>query len=47
MKKDKNFIVGLFGLGKTGFEHLKFYRNSSNVKKIFVSEVKKIKKGKK
>ena len=34
-------------LGKTGFEHLKFYRNSSNVKKIFVSEVKKIKKGKK
>lgn len=44
MKIKSKFNVGLIGLGNTGSEHIKFYEKNKKVKKIFVSDIKKIKK---
>ena len=35
--------VGIVGLGNTGKQHLKYYIKSDSVKKIFISEIKKVK----
>lgn len=44
MKIEGKFNVGLIGLGNTGSEHIKFYEKSKKVKKIFVYDIKKLKK---
>lgn len=44
MKIKSKFNVGLIGLGNTGSEHIKFYEKSKKVNKIFVYDVKKLKK---
>ena len=44
MKIKGKFNVGIIGLGNTGSEHVKYYEKSKKVKKIFVSDIKKIKK---
>jgi predicted dehydrogenase len=40
----KKFNVGLIGLGTTGSEHIKFYNKNKKVKRVFVSDIKKLKK---
>jgi len=44
MSKKNKFNVGLIGLGTTGSEHVKFYKKNKKVRKIFVSDIKKLKK---
>ena len=35
-----NFNVGIIGIGKTGSEHLNFFKKNKNIQKIFISEKK-------
>lgn len=41
------FDLAIVGLGSVGSEHLKFYSKKKNIKKIYISDTKKIKKNKK
>jgi len=45
-KSEKKFNIGLIGLGNTGSEHLRYYLNNKKIKKIFISDIKKIKTAK-
>lgn len=43
----KSYDLGIVGLGSTGKEHLKYYKNKKNLKNIYVSEIKSIKQNEK
>ena len=45
-KSEKKFNIGLIGLGNCS-EHLRYYLNNKKIKKIFISDIKKIKTVKK